>query len=190
MARIVGICGPSGSGKTTLANMLVRELGGHAIGLDNYFLLDTPHRKYNEQGKDLELPENTDWNAIQKLVADIKNGNETTVRKIVWDENTYQEYSMQPENLVFLEGFLLFHDEKVLESLDFKVYIDVSDEMGISRRIKRENTDQNENWFKEVTFPEYQSRRTAFKSRANLVLNGEDPLEQNFDILKEVINKL
>ena len=190
MAMIIGICGPSGSGKTTLANLLAKENAADVISLDNYFLLDTPYKKYNEQGKDLELPENTDWKAVASLIDNLKAGTKTAVRKVSWKTNSYSEVDLMPKNMAIIEGFLLLHDINIVEKLDLSVYIDVPDEVGLARRIKREGTTENEKWFKEVTFPEYTKRRKIFKSRADLVLNGKITLEENLIILKKAISTL
>ena len=189
MSRIIGLCGPSGSGKTALANMLATELHGEVIGLDNYFLLDTPHKKYNDQGKDLELPENTNWDAVKRTLESIRKNKETTVRDISWSTNSYSEHVIQPTAFTIVEGFHLFYDETVLKNLDYKVYIDISDETGTERRVLREGTDTNRKWFEEVTFPEYRKWSGVYRSRADIVLDGEKPLETVFTTLVKSLDQ-
>ena len=173
-----------------MARMIVEAYDANVIGLDNYFLLDPPHKKYGENGKDWELPENTDWKAINKVVSSIKAGSENvSVRKIDWRSNTYSESNLNVSPLTIVEGFLLLHDEQLVENIDLTVYIDVSDEVGLERRMKREGTTKNKKWFEEVTFPEYKSRRDLFKGRADIVLNGEMDLGDNIKILKERIDQ-
>jgi len=190
MNLTIGLCGPSGSGKTTLSKMLAEEFGANIISLDNYFLLDPPYKKYDENGKNWELPENVDWAAINEVVKSIRSEESVKIRKIDWNSNTYSEISIKPAPVTIIEGFLLLHDDKLLQHLDLKVYIDIPDQVGLERRMKREGTEENKTWFEEVTFPEYASRRGSFKQKVDLVLNGEDDLEFNFDILRTTIQSL
>jgi len=186
MPKIIGICGPSGSGKSTIAKLLADKLEANVIGLDNYFLLETPHKKYGVPGKDLELPENTDWQAIHELVDSIHRGDsELRVQKVSWSKNINEKYTLKNREFSILEGFLLLHDDLLVKKLDLAVYIDVSDEVGIARRLSREKTDKNKQWFIDVTFPEYQARREAFKNKADLVLNGEELLGTNVELILE-----
>jgi uridine kinase len=189
MSKIIGICGPSGSGKTTISSLLAKELVCDVISLDNYFLLDTPFKKYGEQGKDLELPENTDWNTLNKLVSGLKADKTVKTREISWDTNSYTESDFTPNNIVIIEGFLLLHDERIVQSLDLSVYIDIPDEVGLERRLAREGSNENKQWFLDVTFPEYAQRRDVFKNRADIVLNGEESVDDNVDILIKKIHK-
>lgn len=190
MNLIIGLCGPSGSGKTTFAKMLAEEFGANIISLDNYFLLDPPYKKYDENGKNWELPENVDWAAINEVVKLIHSEESVKIRKIDWDSNTYTEISIKPTPVTIIEGFLLLHDDKLAQYMDLSVYIDVSDQVGLDRRMKRLGTKENKAWFEKVTFPEYASRRDSFKQKADLVLNGEDDLESNFEILRTKIQSL
>lgn len=171
--------------------MLANEFSANVISLDNYFLLDPPYRKYNDNGKNWELPENVDWDAIKKVVKSIHSGSKAVkVRKIDWDSNTYSEVQLRPAPMTIVEGFLLLHDDSFVENIDFSVYIDVPDQVGLERRMKREGTKENQKWFEEVTFPEYAPRRDLFSQKADLVLNGEDELESNFEVLVARIQNL
>lgn len=187
---IIGLCGPSGSGKTSLAKLLVDEIGGQIISLDNYFLLDPPYKKYGDNEKDWELPENTDWEAIRSLVTSLKQGLTGVGKLIDWDSTVSKEIEYRPSEIVVIEGFLLFHDTKLLEMMDLRAYIHVPDEVGISRRLKRAGAAGDRTWFETITFPEYAPRRELFKKRAHIVLDGTLPLIENVHKLKESLAKV
>jgi uridine kinase len=191
MSIVIGLCGASGSGKTTLANMLASDFNSTTFGLDDYFILYPPLKKYEDDEKNWELPENTDWSACRTLVKEIKGENNTvTVRKIDWETNSYSEYKVQKTEINVVEGFLLLHDDELVNLFDLTVYIDVSDKVGIERRLRRSGEDTNRDWYEQVTFPEYAARRNVFKQKADLVLNGEDDLEKNFLILRNKIQSV
>ena len=89
-----------------------------------------------------------------------------------------------------MEGFVLLHDEELLKLIDLSIYIDIPDEVGIERRMVRAGKSANREWYETVTFPEYAPRRKFFESRANLVLNGQDPLESNVQKIVEAVRTL
>ena len=186
----IGICGPSGSGKTTLATMLCKEFNANLISLDNYFFLDPPLKKYETKGQNWELPENIDWAACRKDIRELKEGKDVSVRKIDWENETYIESPLKPKEFVIVEGFLLLHDQELVSLLDLSFYIDVPDEVGLQRRMQREQTDENRKWFEEVTFPEYKKRRKVFETRADVVLNGEDSLNDIYKTVREKVAQL
>lgn len=194
MSKIVGLCGPSASGKTTLAKRLGEEFDGLVINLDNYFLLKPVLTKYNELGKDRELPENVDWLAIKTLVESAQKGEVLSVRKMNWEDNTYSCTNYTPKKLVIMEGFLLLHDKDIVDMLDLSIYVDISDETGIRRRLSRidgnEDADYLRKWYEEVTFPEYQARRSIFASRADLIIDGEADLNDNYQNLRQEVLKI
>ncbi|MBR9703670.1 AAA family ATPase [Candidatus Woesearchaeota archaeon] len=185
---IIGLCGPSGSGKTTIAKALAKKIDACVVGMDNYFHLDPKVSKYNHLGKDLELPENTDWDAMNTLVDDIHKEKPVKVRKISWKKLSVSEKTIKPKKYVIIEGFLLLHNKKLREKIDLNVYIDISDEVGLQRRLKREGQ-KNDKWFREVTFPEYSPRRKIFEKRADLIIDGEEDREKNVQKILELINK-
>ncbi len=170
---IVGICGPSGSGKSSLARKLAKTFAGTLISTDDYFFLNPPHKKYRSKGKNWELPQNVDWQALATVLRGLKLGRTVVGRRMMWETETYKARSLLARRLIVVEGFLLLHDKRIRSLLDFAVYLDVSDEVGIQRRMKREKSTKNERWFRTVTFPEYAKRRKVFASRADLLIDSE-----------------
>ena len=167
--------------------MLCEEFDATRLSLDNYFFLDPPYKKYEARDKNLELPENVDWDACRDDLAHLKEGKITHVRIIDWDRNTFFTEALEPKSLIVVEGFLLLQDRALCDLLDLSVYVDVPDGVGIERRIERDNNHEHETWYREITFPEYAPRREVFASRADLVLNGEDSLEENLEKIKECL---
>jgi uridine kinase len=191
--KTIGICGPSASGKTTLAKILCKDLDANLISLDNYFIFDPPLKKYEFRGMNWELPENLDWLAIKHDIRGIQSGKRNSVRKINWDSDVYGEGTLESKDWLIVEGFLLLHDVELLTLLDFTIYVDIPDHVGLTRRLARESGKRdyeiNRKWFEEVTFPEYAPRRKVFEERADLVLNGEHSLADNIERIRLKISE-
>jgi uridine kinase len=192
--KVIGICGPSGSGKTTLAEKLCEVFQAVRIELDGYFFLDPPRKKYESRDKNLELPENIDWDALRKTIKSLRKGNKAKVRKINWETEEYVFSTVAPKEIIIVEGFLLFHDQSLQRMFDLSVYLDISDEAGIDRRLGRIGAGKDKQyyreWYEEVTFPEYRKRRSTFEERADLIIDGEAPMRKNVKTVVEHIRDL
>ena len=66
-------------------------------------------------------------------------------------------------------------------------YLDIPDRVGLERRMQRDGSDENRAWYEEVTFPEYAPHREHFERKADVVLDGEQPIKDNLAVLKEKI---
>ena len=74
-----------------------------------------------------------------------------------------------PTEVVIVEGYLLFHDARVRELLDFRIFFDASDEVRLERRTKFKDP----RYIETVLLPMHQQFIEPTKQYADLVLNTE-----------------
>ena len=138
----IGICGASGSGKSTLAQALKSRLGERCFVLqqDAYYLdhpdLTFDERKllnYDEPGifdHDLLLED------IQRLMA-----GECITRKqydYALHRRADSDVLIAPPEILILEGIHCFHDDRLLELMFLKLYMNVEPDICLLRRIQRD----------------------------------------------------
>ena len=121
--RIIGVTGPSGSGKTTLVNKMSKkltELGGRVliISQDDYFKQIADYVRRADGEIDFEHPDNTLWRELVETLSNLKEGKSATVpiyRKGLGPDDGRQGLRQVGCNydLVLVEGFTLFYDERV-----------------------------------------------------------------------------
>ena len=123
MTKVIGITGGSGSGKTTLAKQLINNLDKSLlIKIDDFFVDYSKREKVkapycNNYYFDDNHP--TSYN-LDKVVEDLKNH---------INNNLYK--------YIIVEGLFTFYDQRIYKLLDYKIYIDVPDDIRIIRRITR-----------------------------------------------------
>ena len=123
MTKAIGITGGSGSGKTTLAKQLINNLDKSLlIKIDDYFVDYSKRKKVkapycNNYYYDDNHPTSYDLDIVVK---DLKNH---------INNNQYK--------YIIVEGLFTFYDERIYKLLDYKIYIDVPDDIRIIRRITR-----------------------------------------------------
>lgn len=123
MTKVIGITGGSGSGKTTLAKQLINNLDKSLlIKIDDYFVDYSKREKVkapycDNYYYDDNHPTSYD---LDKVVKDLKNH---------INNNQYK--------YIIVEGLFTFYDDRIYELLDYKIYLDIPDDIRIIRRITR-----------------------------------------------------
>eukprot|EP01083_Nonionella_stella_P117938 351903_1 len=152
---VIGIGGATRSGKGTLARKLYKELGGkdvcYSLCQDYFF-----DRKviYEELDGNWEDPRALNHDAYLSKI------NETIekAKQCVLQATNNKRY-------VILEGFLLFHDERLVELLDHKFWLEISKKTCHDRRMRTKTVP--EIYFQKQLWPCYQMyRKRVFKNKS------------------------
>lgn len=187
MVFIIGIAGPSCCGKSTICEELQKHLKNSSlIHTDDYWY--NPDQFPKEKGfKNWELPECLDFNSLRANLSDLKKGKATIVPQ--WVRGSYPplQKEMKPSPIIIVEGFRLLWDEHIRKLLDFKIYIDVPEELIIKRRIERmrhPNKSDRELYYREIVLPEEKKYGVPTKAFADLIMDGTQSPIQIVDHIK------
>lgn len=142
--RLIGVAGPTSSGKTTLEKRLQAHYGERLDILP----FDDMCYKYSQLVEmgiadiyDGEQPEVYQFDAYYEHLSQLRGGGQITFPANSWQ--SYQEGITQrtvtPKDLVLSVGFLAFHDTRVRDLFDLKIYIDIPEEVLTKRRIERDS---------------------------------------------------
>lgn len=131
---IIAIDGKSGSGKTTLANTLSELHDSNVFHMDNFFL--RPELKTQERMN--EVGGNVDYQRFKrKVLKGILSQNDFMYQIYDCNEMALTDYIIvQPKNLNIVEGSYSMHPT-LIESYDFKIFLDIDDETQKERILKR-----------------------------------------------------
>ncbi len=137
---LIGVAGDSGCGKSTFLRRL-KDLFGEefmtVICLDDYHSLDRKGRK--EAGVTALNPKANDFDLMYEQIKALKNGQ--AIDKPIYNHETGTfdpPERIEPNHVVVIEGLHPLYDERVRSLLDFGVYLDISDEVKINWKIKRD----------------------------------------------------
>ena len=159
---IVGLCGGQGGGKTKLSKILSKNVKMSAIIEErSYFKIMTSKRKlsyeieplFDEIGgysKDRKLllvelsnPLSYDYDKLYKHLKSLKEGKPISMRKFDEDLGSYtgEEIIINPNEtvLIILEGYFIFRDKQVRDLIDLKIYVEIDDDIRLSRLLTNEN---------------------------------------------------
>ena len=140
---VIGIAGGTGSGKTTVANGILERVGAQNIA----FLA---HDSYYRDLKDLPRPQRdlVNFDHPDSLETDLLVGQleqlrlwkavDVPVYDFTIHSRTSQTRHLDPQQVVLVEGILVFAEPALRRLFDVKIYVDTDPDVRFIRRLKRD----------------------------------------------------
>ncbi len=144
----IGIAGGTGAGKTTVAREISDAVAATAeerraltrLPLDNYYR-DLSHLEMEErESVNYDHPSAFEWELIRDHLDELLDGNPVEMPQydFSFHNRTDETVRIEPSEVLVVEGILALHDDRVLENLDLKVYVETDADVRILRRIRRD----------------------------------------------------
>ena len=143
---VVGVAGGSGSGKSTVTNGVRSELHGRvtveSIDMDAYYHHLAHLTPEARKLVNWDHPDALDLELLADHLGTLKLGG--AVDKPVYDYVNHlrleQTVHVEPAEVIFVDGILLFASERVRSLCDIRVYVDTDADLRLIRRIRRDMT--------------------------------------------------
>lgn len=139
---LIGVVGGSGSGKTTVARGIHDALDGRAafIDMDAYYK-DLAHLSFEERKQvNFDHPDAFDTDLMIAHLAALRAGR--AIHKPTYDfaAHTRAEVTVavEPRAAIVVDGILLFAEARLRELFDFRIFVDVDDDVRFIRRLQRD----------------------------------------------------
>ena len=140
---IIGVTGGSGSGKTTVSKAIYNQLHGQAIQIitqDTYYNDQSSMTMAERKAVNYDHPLAFDTDLLIKQLSDLRNNK--AIEMPVYDYTQYtrsaETVHVEPQDVIILDGILIFENKELRDLMDIKVYVDTDDDIRIIRRIKRD----------------------------------------------------
>lgn len=139
----IGITGGSGSGKTTVVNEIFSEIPEENITIieqDSYYK-DQSHLTYEERCKtNYDHPFAFDNDLLINHLEKFKKREK--IEKPLYDYEKHnrkvETITVEPKDIIILEGILIYYDERLRDMLDIKIFVDTDSDIRLMRRIVRD----------------------------------------------------
>ncbi len=143
---LIGIAGGTGSGKSTFAEGLRAQFPNDItiISYDNYYK-PQDHLSMDERVKtNYDCPDALDTDLLVKHLRLLQNGQSVEIPNYDFCVHTRkQELTLlSPTPVILVDGILTFHDERLREMFDLKIYADADADERILRRLRRDVTER------------------------------------------------
>lgn len=143
---VIGVGGPSGSGKTSVAAKIISSLNVPwtvLVSLDNFYKpLNAEQRKQAfENNYDFDHPTAIDLDLAYRSILNLKEGKKTTIPVYSFVEHNRipnKNITIYGASVIVLEGIYTLYDERLLDLMDLKIYVDADLDVCLARRLSRD----------------------------------------------------
>ena len=144
---VIGIAGGSGSGKTTVAQTILQRVGSDRIAFlqhDSYYkdLRGLPPVQRNQFNFD--HPNSLETELLIEHIAALRKGKavEVPIYDFSTDSRTTETFTVQPRDVILVEGILIFTEPALRKVFDIKIFVDTDADLRLIRRLERDITER------------------------------------------------
>lgn len=140
---VIGVAGGAASGKTTVCDMIIQQLHDQRVVLVNQ---DSFYHNLSEEELErvheynFDHPDAFDTEKLLDSMDKLRHGQAVDMPK--YDFRTYKNVSparrVNPSDVIILEGILIFHDPRLRELMNMKIFVDTDADVRLARRIRRD----------------------------------------------------
>ena len=139
---LIGIAGGTGSGKSTFAERLLAIFPEEitVISYDNYYK-PQDHLEFEERIKtNYDCPDALDTDLLVKHLRELQVGMPVDIPNYDFKLHTRKSEltRLVPSPVIIVDGILTFHDERLREMFDIKIFTDADADERILRRLRRD----------------------------------------------------
>lgn len=190
----VGISGGSGSGKTTLLRSLVQRFGDQALTLisqDNYYIsLESIPRDLGGE-VNFDHPDALDLEALAADLEKLRRGESFELMEYTFNNPaiTPQKLTFRPSPIIVIEGLFVFNHPRVNALLDLKIFVDTSEHLRLSRRIRRDAEERGYGleevlgYYERFVVPMYRQHIEPWKSDCDILVPNDRHMERSTVVL-------
>ena len=178
---IIGIAGGTGSGKTTVVNKIINSLppGEVAVLPQDSYYKDSSHVPVEERSKiNFDEPAAIEWALLARHIRELKEGKTIEMPTYSYLTCTRQPetVTVEPREVVIVEGILVLTDPIMREMMDVKVFVDADADERLIRVIARDCVERGRtpimvlNRYQEVLKPMHEMYIEPSKRYADLIV--------------------
>ncbi|CAM0952216.1 unnamed protein product [Alopecurus aequalis] len=145
---VIGVSGGTASGKTTVCDMIIQQLHDHRVVLinqDSFYRGLTAEESASAQDYNFDHPDAFDTEQLLECMGQLKRA--LPVNVPIYDFKNHRRSSerfrkVNASDVIILEGILVFHDQRVRNLMDMKIFVDTDADIRLARRIRRDNLER------------------------------------------------
>lgn len=140
---VIGISGGTGSGKSTVTKEVFKAIDEKNVTIieqDSYYK-DQSNMSFKERVRtNYDHPDAFDNELLVQHLSDLLEGK--SIEKPIYDFENHnrkkETITVEPRNIIILEGILIFFEEEIRNLLNIKIFVDTDSDVRVIRRILRD----------------------------------------------------
>ena len=197
---IIGIAGGSGSGKTTVVKAITEQLKEKVtvIPQDAYYKDLSHFTAQQKRDHNFDHPDSIDFDLLCSQLEDLKQGR--SIQQPIYSYITCgrlkdETVTVEPAEVIIVEGILIFTCEKLREQMDIKLFVDADDDNRLMRVMARDIVERGKNveWvierYTKTVKPMYLQFIEPSKRYADIIIPQGGHNKVAIDIISATIEK-
>ncbi|GEQ71850.1 hypothetical protein JCM33374_g5536 [Metschnikowia sp. JCM 33374] len=142
---VIGVAGFSGSGKTSISQQIISKLNQPwtvLLSFDNFYKPLSPEESERafSCSYDFDTPEAIDMDLVVEKLKSLKQGRKTEIPVYSFSHHnrTDKNITIYGANVIIIEGIYALYDQRLLDLMDIKVFVDTDLDVCLARRLTRD----------------------------------------------------
>ncbi|KAI3988750.1 hypothetical protein MKX01_001522 [Papaver californicum] len=179
---VIGVSGGTASGKTTVCDMIIAQLHNKRVVLvnqDSFYQILSDENLKQVKRYNFDHPDNCcvfvdafDSDLLLSCMERLKLGQAVDIP--IYDFKTQKRtssYKVNPSHIIILEGILVFHEPRVRDLMNMKIFVDTDSDLRLARRIQRDTVERG----RDIQSVLNQVIYTSFQEYADVIIpRGSD----------------
>ncbi|KAB2616773.1 uridine kinase-like protein 3 [Pyrus ussuriensis x Pyrus communis] len=145
---VIGVAGGAASGKTTVCDMIIQQLHDQRVVLvnqDSFYHNLTEEELNRVHEYNFDHPDAFDTEKLLSSMDKLKHGQAVDIPNYdfkSYKHSVFPARRVNPSDVIILEGILAFHDPRVRELMNMKIFVDTDADVRLARRIRRDTVEK------------------------------------------------
>ncbi|XP_008353177.1 uridine kinase-like protein 3 isoform X1 [Malus sylvestris] len=149
---VIGVAGGAASGKTTVCDMIIQQLHDQRVVLvnqDSFYHNLTEEELNCVHEYNFDHPDAFDTEKLLSSMDKLKHGQAVDIPNYdfrSYKNSVFPARRVNPSDVIILEGILAFHDPRVRELMNMKIFVDTvfsaDADVRLARRIRRDTVEK------------------------------------------------
>ncbi|XP_074320469.1 uridine kinase-like protein 3 [Silene latifolia] len=145
---VIGVAGGSASGKTTVCDMIIQQLHDQrvvVVNQDSFYHNLTEEELSRVHEYNFDHPNSFDTELMLSGMDKLMHGQAVDIPNYdlkTYKNNVFPARRVNPSDVIILEGILVFHDPRVRELMNMKIFVDTDADVRLARRIRRDTAEK------------------------------------------------
>ncbi len=197
---VIGIAGGTGSGKTTVVNKIINKLpeGEVTVISQDAYYRDNSHLPLEErQELNFDHPDAIEFSLLTEDIKKLRRGEfiQQPVYSYLTCTRMKEKKTIQPMEVVIIEGILCLSSKELRRLMDIKIYVDCEADVRLSRVIQRDMIERGRDLnqilqrYEKTVRPSHYSFIEPTKRYADIIVPEGGNNEVAIDVISQYIQK-
>ncbi|TKW29889.1 hypothetical protein SEVIR_3G424700v4 [Setaria viridis] len=144
---VIGVAGGASSGKSTVCKMIIDQLRDQRVVVvtqESFYYGLTDEELIHVHDYNFDHPDAFDTELLLSCMKNLKHGKAVDIPN--YNFKTYKSVpnarKVNPSDVIILEGILVFHDSRLRDLMNMKIFVDTDADVRLTRRIRRDTIEK------------------------------------------------